>query len=267
MSAALVQSATIVTVAASSTTAPSITITGATGSNALVAFGAIFDNNTTWSISSVTDGGNTFVSREATAVNGTTNKNIGSVAVALNITGGSRTVAFNLAGTSGAGGRYYNLGCQEFSGVATSAAEDAWDPNSNINTAAADATAGPITTTETGDLIVGLATGNVLDNAMNYGSPASWANSYRQNLAFDTCGMDAGYWIPGSIQTNYSPAWTHDNAAGDIHGAVVVALKAAATGGTAALTGTALASITEADIVAGGKTIIVTLTGDTFIAN
>jgi hypothetical protein len=40
------------------------------------------------------------------------------------------------------------------------------------------------------------------------------------------------------------------------------------TGGgtTVALTGTALASITEANIVTGGKTIIITLTNDTFIA-
>jgi hypothetical protein len=37
-------------------------------------------------------------------------------------------------------------------------------------------------------------------------------------------------------------------------------------GTTAALTGTALASITESDIVAGGKTIIITLTNDTFVA-
>jgi hypothetical protein len=35
---------------------------------------------------------------------------------------------------------------------------------------------------------------------------------------------------------------------------------------TAAITGTAIASITETDIVAGGKTIIITLTGDTWIA-
>jgi len=35
---------------------------------------------------------------------------------------------------------------------------------------------------------------------------------------------------------------------------------------SAAVTGTATASITEADIVTGAKTIIVTLTGDTFIA-
>lgn len=36
---------------------------------------------------------------------------------------------------------------------------------------------------------------------------------------------------------------------------------------SAAVTGTATASITEADVVAGGKTIIVTLTGDTWVAS
>lgn len=35
---------------------------------------------------------------------------------------------------------------------------------------------------------------------------------------------------------------------------------------TAEITGTATASIDEADVVAGGKTIIITLTGDTFVA-
>ena len=38
-----------------------------------------------------------------------------------------------------------------------------------------------------------------------------------------------------------------------------------AGGGTGALTGTVTASITEADIVTGGKTVILTLTGDTFV--
>jgi hypothetical protein len=44
-----------------------------------------------------------------------------------------------------------------------------------------------------------------------------------------------------------------------------VAAFKAATG--AALTGTAIGGITEDDLVAGGKTIIITLTGDTFVAN
>jgi hypothetical protein len=39
-----------------------------------------------------------------------------------------------------------------------------------------------------------------------------------------------------------------------------------AAGASAALTGTATATINEADIVAGGKTIILTLTGDTWIS-
>lgn len=45
-----------------------------------------------------------------------------------------------------------------------------------------------------------------------------------------------------------------------------LAIPPAAAAATAAITGTATASITEADIVTGGKTIIITLTGDTFIA-
>jgi hypothetical protein len=40
-----------------------------------------------------------------------------------------------------------------------------------------------------------------------------------------------------------------------------------AASGAAAVSGTATASITEADIVAGGKTIIITLTNDTWVAS
>lgn len=49
-------------------------------------------------------------------------------------------------------------------------------------------------------------------------------------------------------------------------GCIQLALKPAITL-LADLTGTALAAITEADIVTGGKTIIATLTGDTWISN
>jgi len=45
-----------------------------------------------------------------------------------------------------------------------------------------------------------------------------------------------------------------------------IALPIAAGGGSSALTGTVTASITESDIVTGGKTIILTLTGDTWVA-
>jgi hypothetical protein len=43
-------------------------------------------------------------------------------------------------------------------------------------------------------------------------------------------------------------------------------IRAFRGGKSAAVTGTATASITETDVVAGGKTIIITLTGDTWIA-
>lgn len=41
--------------------------------------------------------------------------------------------------------------------------------------------------------------------------------------------------------------------------------KTAASGSSAALSGTAVGGISETDIIAGGKTIVITLTGDTFI--
>lgn len=41
----------------------------------------------------------------------------------------------------------------------------------------------------------------------------------------------------------------------------------APSGASAAITGTATAGITEADVVAGGKTVIITLSGDTFVAS
>ena len=59
---------------------------------------------------------------------------------------------------------------------------------------------------------------------------------------------------PGTFTVSAIEAWV----------AQTVAVRPAA-GGSTALTGTATASITETDIRAGGKTIILTLTGDTFV--
>ena len=46
----------------------------------------------------------------------------------------------------------------------------------------------------------------------------------------------------------------------------IIAIKATAGGASVALSGTATSSITELDIVVGGKTVILTLSGDTWIA-
>jgi hypothetical protein len=223
MAIAAVQSATQVNVAGSSTTAPSITITGTAGGNALVAYASIFDGNTTWTLTSTTDGANTFTTRAGVGVD--TGESVRAVAShAVNITGGDRTVAFNLSGTSGAGGRYYVLGCTEFSGVATSAAEDTFDANDTINLGTTDANAGPITTTDAGALITGAISNGYNDTTINNASPTSWTNTYRQDNGLSFVGMDAGYWLPGATQTTYTAQWSHDNTAGDIGAGVVVAL-------------------------------------------
>ena len=65
-----------------------------------------------------------------------------------------------------------------------------------------------------------------------------------------------------STGTTDSADWT---ISGNLGWACALAVLKEAAGATAALTGTATASITEADIVAGGKTIVVTLTGETFV--
>lgn len=229
MAIALVQTATQVNVAASSSTTPSITITGTTGGNALTAFCVVYDGNTTFTLTSVTDGGNTWVSRQGNATR-PTDKVITSVAVAVDITGGDRTVAFNLSGTSGGSNRYYVLGCLEWSGVKTSSAEDTFDINEEIDTSGAtDVSAGPITTTDAADVLVGLAGFHSVDTNLNLGSPTSWTNSYRQNDGNSYAGMDAGYWLPGAIQTTYTAQWSHDNNVNDLGVGVVVALLADAT--------------------------------------
>lgn len=232
MAIALVQTATQVNVAGSSTTAPTIAINGVTGGNAIVPLASIWDNNTTWTLTNTTDGGNTYTTRQALADNGSS-EGKAVVAHAVNVTGGNRTVAFNLAGTSGAGGRYYVLGCLEFSGVATSAAEDDFAVNENIDTSATDISAGGtgFTTTDAGDVIVGSACDNCSDTTLNFASPTSWTNRYRQNDSNTYIGHDSGYWLPAATQTNYTAQWTHDNNVLNIGAGVVVALKPAAGGG------------------------------------
>ena len=230
MAIALVQTATQVDVAASSTTAPSIVITGTVGGNAITALASIWDNNTTWTLTNTTDGANTFTTRPAIATGGARGR--GVVSWAVDITGGDRTVAFNLAGTSGAGNRYYVLGCLEFSGVAIASTEDTFDSNDEIDTSGAvDTSAGPITTTATTDVIVGAAINNTNDATLNFASPTSWTNSYRQNASNSFIGHDSGYWLSGSIQTTYTAQWSHDNNASAVGGGIVVALKAAGSVG------------------------------------
>lgn len=76
-------------------------------------------------------------------------------------------------------------------------------------------------------------------------------------------GGQAQYKIVSSTASDTAD-WTWASAAPTLK--ALMSLKVTA-GVSAALSGTAIGGITEADVVAGGKTIIITLTGDTFIAN
>ena len=218
----LIQTATQVNVASSGTTAPSIVLTSAVAGNTILAFASIWHGGLAWTYTNTTDGGNTFTSLAATATNPGTDQSRAIGSVAFNITGGSRTVAFNLSGVSST---FYVLGCLEWSALAS---VDVSAATSNIDMTSLDISAGPITTTDAGDVLIGVATQNTGDANINYASPTSWTNSYRQNDSATYVGMDAGYWVPGSIQTTYTAQWTNDNTAGEWGGGVVMALKPAA---------------------------------------
>lgn len=229
MAIALVQSATQVNVSASSATSLTIVINGVVAGNALVAYGSIFDGNNTWTISSIADAGNTWATLEAAAQFNATQRSRASLAYAVNVTGGARTITWTLAGTSGAGGRFYVLGVSEFSGVASASPLDDSATNANI-AAGTDANAGGtgFTTTAAGSLITGTANPVSALTNMAFVSPTSWTNTYRQNDANTFAGMDAGYWLPGATQTDYTAQWSHANTVSpEESAAIVIALLAA----------------------------------------
>ena len=223
----LIQTATQVNVAASGTTAPSIVLTSAVAGNTILAFASIWHGGTVWTYTNTTDGGNTFTSLAATATKPATDQSRAIGSVAFNITGGSRTVAFNLSSVTSV---YYVLGCLEWSAMDS---VDVSAATSNIDTTTLDISAGTITTTNAGDVLIGVASLNTGDATINFASPTSWTNSYRQNDSSTYIGMDAGYWVPGSIQTTYTAQWAHDNTAGNWGGGVVMALKPSAGGPSA----------------------------------
>jgi len=95
----------------------------------------------------------------------------------------------------------------------------------------------------------------------NYGTltdDASW-----------TAIAEGAIWNKASLQYRIAPSTTTfsataSNSASREYQAAIIAYEAAASV-SAALTGTATATIDEDDIVTGGKTIILTLTGDTWV--
>ena len=83
-------------------------------------------------------------------------------------------------------------------------------------------------------------------------------------LGLDTDHIDGQAYLLSQAAGTYAAGV--DLSAGSYNDAMVAIWLPEGAAASAALTGTAAAGITEADIVTGGKTIILTLTGGTFIA-
>ena len=88
--------------------------------------------------------------------------------------------------------------------------------------------------------------------------PTGWTEVTDVGHSIPTVGAEAAFRDGG--ETNATVTWG-DTSPSSWRAIVVEIAKKRAD-----ITGTATASITEADVVAGGKTIIITLTGDTWIA-
>lgn len=88
--------------------------------------------------------------------------------------------------------------------------------------------------------------------------PTNWTEIVDVGHSNPTAGQEAAFKDGG--ETNATVTWGGTSASGWRSFAIEIAKK------RADITGTATASITEADVVAGGKTVIITLTGDTWIA-
>lgn len=119
---------------------------------------------------------------------------------------------------------------------------------------------GSSTAPSTGSITVpanGLAIGSMATDDDNAFVQASTLLFEVEGVGGDTGGGAQYRSTTGSLD------WTTDNQQWAVAG---VALNPSG-GATAALTGTAVGGITEADIVAGSKTIVITLTGDTWIAS
>jgi hypothetical protein len=143
---------------------------------------------------------------------------------------------------------YRRLNILEYSGIATSSALDGSAENIG---ATGTADSGSDSTSVANELIFGYGLQDAGDITAGTGfTPRTEADGYDQTE--DKNGVTAGSY--NATFGGSSARWI----------AQMATFKQPAEGGV--VTGTATASITEADVVTGGKEIIITLTGDTFIA-
>ncbi len=151
----------------------------------------------------------------------------------------------------------------EYSGISGTAPDKTASANSGASAVTSQVSGTTATTTQADALALGLFSA---DTGTNVETGRSLSNSFAEALFSNTSSSpsllvsDKILTSTGTISTTFSNTDTGDQQCG-----AMLVFKVGATISTA-LTGTATASIVEADVVTGGKTIILTLTGDTWVA-
>ena len=158
-----------------------------------------------------------------------------------------------------------NFIAQAWRGVDTTTSEDVAAVWVTPEGTSGDPNSPEITTVTDGARVISYGTQDDDSGTLNSG-PSGYTdiifNSTGTGTAGDTC--------QGMASTIVATAGAEDPGVWDWSGddgwnAGSIALRPAVAAISAEVTGTATASITESDIVTGGKTVILTLTGDTFV--
>lgn len=176
--------------------------------------------------------------------------------------GANHTVTLTLNGSSGFPALFFI----ELTGMALSGA---LDQSQRRGDAATPFTlAAGLTTAEADEILVTFLSAWNGSNPITFGEGGLPSSTIQEEV-------DSGATWNGALATDivssvaaYNPSWTMDNPAASQEQHVwLVTFKAASGAGTVALTGTAGDGCAEADIIAGGQTLIATLTGDTWVAS
>jgi hypothetical protein len=237
----------------------------ATGGVETLTFGsATTAGNLICAVASWTQGTNatvavTMTGESFTAIQQSTDGTVGALSTfyAKNLTGGQTIITFTWTGTPG----NVSIAAHELSGrdpslplgQSIAANKQVTDPAAG---GADGVTSSSVTTTTANEDVIG-ATFD--EEGSTSGIAAGTGFSHPENP-----GGFAVEYASKAVAGSVAATFTQTGGNFDTYLTGIATFKAVAAAG-ATLSGTALASITEADIVTGGKTIVITLVGDTFI--
>lgn len=211
----------------------------------------------------VTDnvGGNTWTKSYVNQGTGASNVQASGLAYCVLTTGGNTTITVDPG--SFASGYDMSVYVEEFTGPHASPVSGTPAVNASTGTSVTTASTGTMTPADNDVLVVAVmgyaATGATTENQSPGDTGFTLSNEHENGSSAEPGSM---VWkiisgAPGTPRAGWTIPSTH-------FAAGIAAFKPAASD-TVALTGTVTSSIVEADIVAGGKTIILTVTGDTLV--